>query len=222
MTVPNSDLSQSAYLGPGARAIASGPVRQQVLKAELQRVGFVPRDDVDETRFGQGRRAGVGRITTHGGGELVGRPAAAGDGDHPAAGGDAPRRVLPGDIAAVHEERHRGTPRQDVRNPREPDAFVAPPLARDEHEVRVMRLGPLRTVPLPCLVATTDQRRCDDAQQWKRGSGRRPRATHQPHDPGVGASVDDHGSGTVRATATGPGGSTESGSGSFTISDCPA
>src|SRR5436190_20754720 len=31
----------------------------------------------------------------------------------------------------------------------------------------------------------------------------------------------DHGSGTVRATATGPGGSTESGSGSFTISDCP-
>ena len=32
----------------------------------------------------------------------------------------------------------------------------------------------------------------------------------------------DHGSGTVRATATGPGGSTESGSGSFTISDCPA
>jgi hypothetical protein len=32
----------------------------------------------------------------------------------------------------------------------------------------------------------------------------------------------DHGSGTVRATATGPGGSTESGTGSFTISDCPA
>ncbi|HEV8626899.1 MAG TPA: hypothetical protein VG034_20840 [Acidimicrobiia bacterium] len=32
----------------------------------------------------------------------------------------------------------------------------------------------------------------------------------------------DHGSGTVRATATGPGGSTESGPGSFTITDCPA
>lgn len=32
----------------------------------------------------------------------------------------------------------------------------------------------------------------------------------------------DHGSGTVRATATGPGGSTESGPASFTISDCPA
>jgi hypothetical protein len=32
----------------------------------------------------------------------------------------------------------------------------------------------------------------------------------------------DHGTGTVRATATGPGGSTESGPGSFTINDCPA
>jgi hypothetical protein len=32
----------------------------------------------------------------------------------------------------------------------------------------------------------------------------------------------DHGSGTVRATATGPGGSTESGTGSFSIADCPA
>jgi len=32
----------------------------------------------------------------------------------------------------------------------------------------------------------------------------------------------DHGSGSVRATATGPGGSTESGAGSFTINDCPA
>jgi hypothetical protein len=32
----------------------------------------------------------------------------------------------------------------------------------------------------------------------------------------------DHGSGSVRATATGPGGSAESGSGSFTIADCPA
>ena len=32
----------------------------------------------------------------------------------------------------------------------------------------------------------------------------------------------DHGSGTVRATATGPGGSSESGPGSFTVADCPA
>ena len=32
----------------------------------------------------------------------------------------------------------------------------------------------------------------------------------------------DHGTGTVRATATGPGGSTESGAGNFTITDCPA
>jgi hypothetical protein len=32
----------------------------------------------------------------------------------------------------------------------------------------------------------------------------------------------DHGSGTVRATATGPSGSAESGNGSFTITDCPA
>jgi hypothetical protein len=32
----------------------------------------------------------------------------------------------------------------------------------------------------------------------------------------------DHGSGTVRATATGPGGSTESGPAGFTITDCPA
>lgn len=32
----------------------------------------------------------------------------------------------------------------------------------------------------------------------------------------------DHGSGTVRATATGPGGSTESGPASFTVADCPA
>ena len=32
----------------------------------------------------------------------------------------------------------------------------------------------------------------------------------------------DHGSGTVRATATGPGGSSESGTASFTITDCPA
>jgi hypothetical protein len=32
----------------------------------------------------------------------------------------------------------------------------------------------------------------------------------------------DHGSGTVRATATGPGGSTESGAANFTISNCPA
>jgi hypothetical protein len=32
----------------------------------------------------------------------------------------------------------------------------------------------------------------------------------------------DHGSGTVRATATGPSGSAESGGGSFTIADCPA
>ena len=31
----------------------------------------------------------------------------------------------------------------------------------------------------------------------------------------------DSGSGTVRATATGPGGSTESGGGRFTIADCP-
>jgi hypothetical protein len=32
----------------------------------------------------------------------------------------------------------------------------------------------------------------------------------------------DHGSGTVRATATGPGGSTESGPAGFTVTDCPA
>jgi hypothetical protein len=32
----------------------------------------------------------------------------------------------------------------------------------------------------------------------------------------------DHGRGSVRATATGPGGSTESGPASFTITDCPA
>jgi len=32
----------------------------------------------------------------------------------------------------------------------------------------------------------------------------------------------DHGSGTVWATASGPGGSTESGSSSFTVADCPA
>ena len=32
----------------------------------------------------------------------------------------------------------------------------------------------------------------------------------------------DHGYGTVRATATGPGGTAESGTGSFTIDDCPA
>ena len=32
----------------------------------------------------------------------------------------------------------------------------------------------------------------------------------------------DHGSGSVRATATGPGGSTESGPASFTVTDCPA
>jgi hypothetical protein len=32
----------------------------------------------------------------------------------------------------------------------------------------------------------------------------------------------DHGSGTVRATATGPGGATESGPASFTVADCPA
>jgi hypothetical protein len=32
----------------------------------------------------------------------------------------------------------------------------------------------------------------------------------------------DHGSGTVRATATGPGGSTESGPAGFTLTDCPA
>jgi hypothetical protein len=32
----------------------------------------------------------------------------------------------------------------------------------------------------------------------------------------------DHGSGTVRATATGPGGSTESGPAGFTVADCPA
>ena len=31
----------------------------------------------------------------------------------------------------------------------------------------------------------------------------------------------DHGSGTVRATATGPGGSTESGPAGFTVTDCP-
>ena len=31
----------------------------------------------------------------------------------------------------------------------------------------------------------------------------------------------DHGSGTVRATATGPGGSTESGPAGFTVADCP-
>ena len=31
-----------------------------------------------------------------------------------------------------------------------------------------------------------------------------------------------HGSGTVRATASGPGGSTESGPTSFTVADCPA
>jgi hypothetical protein len=30
----------------------------------------------------------------------------------------------------------------------------------------------------------------------------------------------DHGSGTVRATATGPGGSTESGAGTLTVTDC--
>jgi len=32
----------------------------------------------------------------------------------------------------------------------------------------------------------------------------------------------DHGRGSVRATATGPGGTTESGPASFTITDCPA
>ena len=32
----------------------------------------------------------------------------------------------------------------------------------------------------------------------------------------------DHGSGTVRATATGPGGSTESGPAGITVTDCPA
>ena len=32
----------------------------------------------------------------------------------------------------------------------------------------------------------------------------------------------DNGSGTVRATATGPGGSTDSGTTSFTLTDCPA
>jgi hypothetical protein len=32
----------------------------------------------------------------------------------------------------------------------------------------------------------------------------------------------DHGSGSVRATATGPSGSAESGNGTFTIADCPA
>ena len=32
----------------------------------------------------------------------------------------------------------------------------------------------------------------------------------------------DHGSGTVRATATGPGGSSESGPAGFTVKDCPA
>lgn len=32
----------------------------------------------------------------------------------------------------------------------------------------------------------------------------------------------DHGSGTVRATASGPGGSTESGPANITVSDCPA
>jgi hypothetical protein len=37
-----------------------------------------------------------------------------------------------------------------------------------------------------------------------------------------GAFGPDHGSGTVRATATGPGGSAESGPGSFTVADCPA
>lgn len=32
----------------------------------------------------------------------------------------------------------------------------------------------------------------------------------------------DHGSGSVRATATGPGGTTESGPAGFTVNDCPA
>jgi hypothetical protein len=49
------------------------------------------------------------------------------------------------------------------------------------------------------------------------GSGSRWSATFNG-----GAFGPDHGSGTVRATATGPGGSTESGPASFTVTDCPA
>jgi len=37
-----------------------------------------------------------------------------------------------------------------------------------------------------------------------------------------GAFSPDHGSGTVRATATGPAGSADSGDGSFTLANCPA
>ena len=49
------------------------------------------------------------------------------------------------------------------------------------------------------------------------GSGSRWSATFN------GASFGpDHGTGNVRATATGPGGSTESGPASFTVTDCPA
>jgi len=36
-----------------------------------------------------------------------------------------------------------------------------------------------------------------------------------------GSFYPDHGSGTVRATATGPAGSADSGNGSFTVADCP-
>ena len=49
------------------------------------------------------------------------------------------------------------------------------------------------------------------------GSGSRWSATFNG-----GAFGPDHGSGTVRATATGPGGSTESGPAGFTVTDCPA
>ena len=49
------------------------------------------------------------------------------------------------------------------------------------------------------------------------GSGSRWQATLNGSAFGT-----DSGSGTVRATATGPGGSTESAPGSFTIADCPA
>jgi len=49
------------------------------------------------------------------------------------------------------------------------------------------------------------------------GSGSRWQATLNGSAFGA-----DHGSGTVRATATGPGGSTESASGNVTINDCPA
>jgi hypothetical protein len=49
------------------------------------------------------------------------------------------------------------------------------------------------------------------------GSGSRWQATLSGSAFGA-----DHGSGTVRATATGPGGSTESAPGNVTINDCPA